>query len=61
MSKIRVYHKACGGPALDQEDLDETHTFEFLTNEADFSLTCITCLEEITDRSELTPSEHLLQ
>jgi len=61
MSKICVFHKACGGPALDQEDLDETHTFDFLTNEDEFSLTCITCLEEITDRSELTTSEYLPQ
>jgi hypothetical protein len=61
MSKIIVFHKACGGPALDQTDLDETHTFDFLADEEDFSLTCITCLEEITDRSELTASEFLPQ
>ena len=61
MSKILVFHKACGGPAIDQTDLDDTHTFDFLTNEDEFSLICITCLDEISDRSELTPSEHLLQ
>jgi hypothetical protein len=61
MSRIRVFHKSCGGPALDQDDLDETHTFDFLTDESDFSLTCITCLEEIDDRSELTTSEFLPQ
>jgi hypothetical protein len=61
MSRIVVFHKACGGPALDQDDLDATHTFDFLTDELDFSLTCITCLDEITDRSELTTSEFLPQ
>ena len=60
MSRIHVIHKECGGPALEDEDIHPDHPPGFLTEEA-FSLTCLTCLEEITDPSELVSSEILSQ
>jgi len=60
MSRIHVIHKECGGPALEDEDIHPDHPPGFLTDEA-FSLICLTCLEEITDPSELVASELLSQ
>ena len=60
MSRIYVLHKVCGGPALDEDDIHPDHPPGFLTNEA-FSFTCLTCLDEITDPSELATTELLSQ
>jgi hypothetical protein len=60
MSRIHVIHKQCGGPALEDEEIHPDHPPGFLMEEA-FSLTCLTCLEEITDASELVCSEFLSQ
>lgn len=53
-------HKECGGPALEDEDIHPSHPPGFLTEEP-FSIVCLTCLEEITDPSELSCSEILSQ
>lgn len=60
MSRIHVVHKACGGPALEDDEIHPDHPPGFLT-EDQFSLICLTCLEEITDPSELFCSEILSQ
>jgi len=60
MSRIHVIHKDCGGPAVEDDDIHADHPPGFLTEEA-FSLTCLTCLEEITDPADLVTSEILSQ
>lgn len=52
-----VIHKLCGGPAL---EADPRHTPEYLKEgEGDIYIRCFTCLEEITDREELTFGEEM--
>ena len=60
MSRIHVIHKECGGPAVEDDAIHPDHPPGFLTEEA-FSLTCLTCLGEITDPAELVTSEILSQ
>ena len=59
MGNIRTTHIGCGGLAI-EEDVSLDQMPKFLT-EDEFSLTCLTCLEEITDRSDLNLSEFLGQ
>jgi len=60
MSNLRVVHIECGGPALDDDEIHPDTLPDFMTTE-DFSVTCLTCLEEISDRSELQLVEYLKQ
>ena len=56
MSKILAIHTGCGGPATDEDTIYPEQQTPFLTDEA-FTLTCFTCLDEISDRSELRLTE----
>ncbi len=60
MSNIRVVHTECGGPAMDDDSIHPDFLPPFLTG-GDFTLTCLTCMDEITDRSELSLSEYMMQ
>src|SRR5439155_20612143 len=60
LSRIHVTHIECGGPAVGDDDIHPDHPPAFMTEQA-FSLTCLTCLEEITDPAELVASEILSQ
>lgn len=53
---IVIVHKACNGPAIDTDTVvAETCTLPV----SNFPFTCLTCLEEIEDVSELRFSEEL--
>jgi hypothetical protein len=53
---IVLIHKACSGPAVETDTL----TAETCALPVDaFPFTCFTCLEEITDESELRFSEEI--
>lgn len=52
MSKILAIHTECLGPATDDDTIYPGQDMPFLTEE-EFTLTCFTCLSEISDRSEL--------
>ncbi len=56
MSRILTIHTVCGGPATDEDTLYPDHPASYLTDE-EFTLTCFTCLDEISDRSELRLTE----
>jgi hypothetical protein len=60
MSRIHVVHKECGGPLIEDEDIHPEHPLNFLTQD-EFSITCLTCLQEVTDPSELAITEILSQ
>lgn len=60
MSRLHVIHKVCGGPALEDEEIHPDHPPGFLMGQ-EFSLVCLTCLDEITDPSELACTEVLSQ
>jgi len=60
MSRIHITHKECGGPLIEDEDIHPEHPLDFMTKE-EFSIICLTCLQEVTDPSELTASEILSQ
>lgn len=60
MGNIRVVHIGCGGPAIDDDQVHPDSLPAFLTSE-NFSVTCLTCLDEITDRSEIELAEYLNQ
>ena len=54
---IIVIHKSCGGPAL---EADPRHEPTYLKDaNAEIWIRCLTCLEEITDREELTFGEEM--
>jgi len=53
---IVLIHKSCSGPAVEPETL--TAETCALPVEA-FPFTCFTCLDEITDESELRYSEEI--
>lgn len=60
MSRISVTHKGCGGQFIEDDSIHPDHPYGFLIGE-EFSMTCLTCLQEVTDPSELTISEILSQ
>ncbi len=60
MSRLSIMHKACGGLFIEDDEIHADHPAAFLTGES-FSITCLTCLEEVTDPSDLTVSEILSQ
>jgi len=60
MSRIVILHTACGGPVTDEDTLYPEQNAPFLTDE-NFTLTCFTCLDEISDRSEIRLAEHNVQ
>lgn len=50
-----LIHKACGGPALEESAVAEVCAIPVDR----FPFACFSCLEEITDESELRLSEEL--
>ena len=62
MSRIQVIHKECGGPLTDDDNIHPEHPLlSDLLAQEDFSMVCLTCLQEVTDPSELTLVESLPQ
>ncbi len=60
MGRVIAKHKSCGGPILEEEEYNQKDPPSFLVEE-EFSVTCLTCLEEITDRSEIVMHEEIPQ
>jgi hypothetical protein len=60
MSQINVTHKECGGLLMEVDEIHLDHPPGFLTGK-EFSITCLTCLQEVTDPAELSISEFLAQ
>ena len=50
-----LIHKECGGPALDESPVGEVCAIPIDL----FPVSCVTCLEEIVDESEVRLSEEL--
>ncbi len=53
---MMIFHRSCGGPAL---EADPGRSYDSLLGAKQLSLICFTCLEEITDASELRVGEEM--
>jgi hypothetical protein len=53
MSRLFILHKDCGGPLIEDEQMRPDHELDFLS-EKEFSVTCLTCLQEVTSTAELS-------
>lgn len=60
MAVILVYHKECDGIAIETDSFHHNYA-HLLEKSEDLHITCLTCLQEITDPSELRISEELNQ